>query len=148
MNKHTLLSISLNFFSVTFLLALIITPIYFAQNAAKVAGVKTESKFLLVPQVAKFPGMTFNQNGNIYKIDFVKLGPSQAYLGVLFINNPTNQPQNYFLSSSSEAKIFFGETLDEQKTNITLPSQASIPISILSTSGNKNQTVEFAINTK
>src|SRR3989338_9179561 len=100
MRKNHLLIVALNFSAVVLLVALIATPIYFARNFAKVAGVKSESKYLIVSQIEKFPNMTFSQNGDNYQISFNKLGPSQAFLVILIVNNPTNSTQTYRLDST------------------------------------------------
>lgn len=140
--------ITLNFISVVFLVGLIATPIYFAQNFAKVAGVKSQSQYLLVSQIEKFPNLTLSQNGNSYTITFTKLGPSQAFLGILILNNPTNQTQSYNLEvTSGSAKLFFGQDIKNQKTKISIPSQTAIPVSLLSEySFQEPQSVEFTIH--
>ncbi|MBI3283125.1 hypothetical protein HYZ70_03575 [Candidatus Curtissbacteria bacterium] len=152
-------NVILNFLAVVLLIGLVATPIYFAQNAASVAGVKSESKYLVVSQVEKFPGMTLSQQGDQYTVSFTKLGPSQAYLGVLIVNNPTNQTQNYSLQrlnltgnltgGLTSPTVFFGENLDDQKTQIAVPSGASVSASLFSNSGAEveKQSVEFSIIT-
>ena len=128
------------------LTALIIAPIYFANNFSQVAGVKTESKYLLISQTDKFPQMTFNQSANSYTITFTKLTPSQAYLSVVIINNPTNETKTYTINNrSTENKLFFGEDLNNQQTKISIPSQSSVPISLLSTSTTNTQSAAFQI---
>lgn len=148
MNNH-LLKITLNFFAVVLLIGLIATPIYFAKNFTKVSGVKSESKYLVVSQVGKFPGMSLSQEGDRYSISFTKLGPSQAYLGVLILNNPTNESQTYSIEvQSGETQVFFGQDLNNQPTQIPVPSQTAIPISLLSETGSSgSQNVEFTIRT-
>ena len=143
--KHHFLKITLNFSAVVLLVALIATPIYFARNFAKVAGVKSESKYLIVSQIEKFPNMTFSQNGDNYQISFNKLGQSQAFLGILIVNNPTNSTQTYRLDSTGSAKLFFGEDLKNQQSQISVPASASVPVSLYSESADLSQTIEFTI---
>src|SRR3989344_7357400 len=132
MNSH-FLKITLNFMAVVLLVGLIATPFFFAKNFSKVAGVKSQSQFLLVSQVEKFPGMEFSQEADNYRISFTKQGPSQAYLGVLMINNPTDRTQTYSLEVLfGSAEVFFGEDLDNLTTQITVPSGASVPVSLIS----------------
>ena len=145
MNKH-LLKLTLNFLAVILLISLIATPFFFAKDLAKVAGVKSTSKFLVVSQIEKFPNLTLNQEGSKYQISFTKQGLSQAFLSVLIINNPTNTTQTYSLELiSGQAKLFFGEDLNSQTTQISVPSSASVPMSLFSSSEILNQTVEFVI---
>ena len=141
------MKIAANFIAIVLLIGLIATPIYFAQKFAKVAGVKSESKYLIVSQIDKFPNLTFSQNGDRYTITYQKYGESQAFLGILIINNPTVNPQNYRLEKlSGQSTIFFGEDLDDQITQISAPSQTSVPISIFSENGQTlTQSVEFTI---
>ena len=145
MRKNHLLIIALNFSAVVLLISLIATPIYFARNFAKVAGVKSESKYLIVSQIEKFPNMTFSQNGDNYQISFNKLGPSQAFLGILIVNNPTNSTKTYRLDSTGSAKLFFGEDLKNQQSQISVPASASVPVSLYSESADLSQTIEFTI---
>lgn len=149
MNKNHLFGLIANFSAVVLLVALISTPIYFARNFAKVAGVKSESKYLIVSQVEKFPLMRFEQVGDRYQISFSKQGLSQAFLGVLIINNPTQLTQTYALEvTSGQAKPFFGEDLNNQLTQISLPKTVSVSVSIFSdTQTAANQMVEFRITT-
>ena len=149
MNENKLIKITLNFLAVVLLIGLIATPFYFARNFARVAGVKSQSQFLVVSQVEKFPEMILSQEADRYQITFTKLGPSQAYLGVLIINNPTNQTQTYDLKvTSGSAQVFFGEDLNNQLTQISTPSQASVPVSLFSGQDvwSENQAVEFVLN--
>src|SRR3989344_9137890 len=99
-NSH-ILKIGLNFMAVILLISLIATPFFFAKNFAKVAGVKSLSQFLVVSQIEKFPGMEFSQEANSYQISFNKQGPSQAFLGILIVNNPTDRTQSYSLMATS-----------------------------------------------
>lgn len=142
--------IILNSLAVVLLIGLIITPFYFAQNFVRVAGVKSESKYLIISQVEKFGGMTFLQNASQYQIAFSKLGASQAFLGVLILNNPGAAVQTYSIEVlAGEANVFFGEDLNNQLLTIAIPPQTSVPISIYSgiASGLDSQTVEFTITT-
>ena len=141
------LKITLNFLAVVLLISLIATPFLFARNFAKVAGVKSESRFLVVSQVEKFPGMEFSQEADHYQISFTNLGSSQAFLGVLIVNNPTEKAQYYSLEVTlGQASVFFGEDLDNQVSAISIPSSASVPISLYSGDTTEVQSVEFTIN--
>lgn len=145
MNNH-FLKITLNFLAVALLIGLIATPIYFAKNLTKVSGVKSVSKYLVVSQVEKFPGMILNQQGDQYIISFTKLGSSQAYLGILILNNPTAETQTYNIEvTSGETQVFFGQDLENQQTQISVPSQTSVPISLMSEGNSQNQSVQFNI---
>ncbi len=150
MTNLRLLQLVANFFAVLFLAGLIITPIYFAKNFAQVAGVKSQSEYLVVSQVEKFPGMTFSQDSNNFKISFVKQGVSQAYLGVLIVNNPTNETKKYSLRVNSTInKVFFGQDLQNQLNQISAPPQTSVPVSILSQDSlSSTPTVQFTIQSK
>lgn len=150
MKSNHLLTIALNFFAVILLLALIATPIYFAKNFSQVAGVKSQSPYLVVSQVEKFPGMTLTQDAANFQISFTKQGVFQAYLGILIINNPTNETRKYSLQKSSASnKVFFGEDLQNQLTQISMPPSTSVPVSILSSSGSfSSQTVKFTIQSQ
>jgi len=147
MHKFALMMF-VNISSVLLLVALIVGPLLIAKNMAKVAGVKSESKYLIVSQIERFPNLSLVQKENTYSISFAKQGPSQAYIGVLIVNNPTETTQTYNLEIiSGEAKPFFGENPDDQSTKVTVPSQASVPLSLFSDarSESENQTVEFRI---
>ena len=140
--------IFLNFSAILFLSALIVGPLLIAKNMAKVAGVKSESKFLVVSQIEKFPNLSLSQKENTYSISFTKQGPAQAYIGVLIVNNPTETTQIYSIERiSGEAQPFFGEDLGNQLTKIPVPPAASVPISLFSDTGSdtETQTVEFKI---
>src|SRR3989338_10139873 len=148
--KHHFLKIALNFSAVVLLTSLIAAPIYFARNAAQIAGVMSESKFLIVSQIEKFPNMTFSQNGDNYQISFNKLGPSQAFLGILIVNNPTNSTQTYKVEvTDGQAELFFGEDIGQREDQISLPSTASVPVSVYSgeEATAASQTVGFGIIT-
>src|SRR3989338_4204539 len=140
MHKFALMMF-VNISSVLLLVALIVGPLLIAKNMAKVAGVKSESKYLIVSQIEKFPNLSLVQRENTYSISFAKQGPSQAYLGVLIVNNPTATTQTYSIERiSGQAEAFFGEDLGSQLTKISVPSQASVPISILSDTVSQTQT--------
>ena len=145
--KHHLLKISLNFSAVLLLLVLIVIPIYFAKNFAQVAGVKSQSNYLLVSQIDKFPGMTFSQSGQNYTIEFTKQATSQAYLALFIINNPTNNAKTYTIKSNiGNNTLFFGEDLKNQQSKINIPAQSSAPISLLSESETDTQSATFQIH--
>lgn len=144
--KNHLLSIGLNFSAVMLLISLFASPIYFAKNFTQVAGIKSESPYLLVSQVGKFPGMTFTEADNSYSISFTKQAPSQAYLSILIINNPTNKAKTYSITNqSTENKLSFGGDLKDQQTKISVPPQSSVPISLLSQSTANSQSATFQI---
>jgi len=140
--------IFLNFCAVLLLTVLIAGPLLIAKNMAKVAGVKSESKFLVVSQIEKFPNLNLVQRENTYSISYTKQGPAQAYIGVLIVNNPTNSTQTYGIEVTNGAsQVFFGEDLDNQQAEISVPPTASVPISLFSGSeaSTDTQTVEFSI---
>ena len=146
--KYLFAKITFNFIAVILFISLVASPLYFAKNMAKVAGVKSESRYLVVSQIEKFPNFALTQRDDTYSISYSKQGPSQAYIGVLIVNNPTETTQTYNLEIiSGEAKPFFGENPDDQSTKVTVPSQASVPLSLFSDarSESENQTVEFRI---
>lgn len=145
------MKIIINFLAVLLLALTIATPLYFAKNFASVAGVKSQSKYLVVSQIEKFPNLTLSQNGDNYTITYQKYGESQAFLDVLILNNPTGQTQTYELETiSGTSQVFFGNELDDQKTAIKVPSSASVPVSLFSDTGSEtqSQTVEFTIAVK
>ena len=146
-NSH-ILKIGLNFMAVILLISLIATPFFFAKNFAKVAGVKSLSQFLVVSQIEKFPGMEFSQEANSYQISFNKQGPSQAFLGILIVNNPTDRTQSYSLmATSGQGRLFFGEDINNQLTSIAVPSLTSAPVSLFSPreASGESQIVEFRV---
>lgn len=148
MKNNYLLKISLNFLAVVLLISLIATPIYFAKNFAQVAGVKSSASYLVVSQVEKFPNLSFSQSADTYSITFQKQGPAQAFLAILILNNPTDTTQTYGLAQTSgQGKLFFGEDLENQLATISVPSSASVPISLFSSeeATASAQTVEFTI---
>lgn len=150
MKNNYLLKISLNFLAVILLISLVATPIYFAKNAAQVAGVKSSSPYLLVSQIEKFPNLSFSQAVDTYSITFTKLGPSQAFLQILIINNPTDDTQTYNLQIlAGQASLFFGEDLQNQITTITVPASASFPVSLFSSkeATTSSQSIQFTIKT-
>ncbi len=146
----SLLNPFLNSLAVLMLVGLIAAPIYFAQNFAQVAGVKTQESYLLVSQIAKFPGMTLTQSAQNYSITFTKFATKQAYLATLILNNPTNMAQSYEIVNKSEGiTVFFGEDLKNLETKISIPSQASVPISVLSqdtSSSSQNAAFNIRVN--
>src|SRR3990167_6788882 len=139
----------LNFCAVLLLTVLIVGPLFIAKNMAKVAGVKSESRFLVVSQIEKFPNLNLSQKENVYSISYTKQSPAQAYIGVLIVNNPTATTQTYNLEIiSGEAKPFFGENPDDQLTKIAVPASASVALSLFSSpeASSEAQTVEFRIS--
>ena len=149
MANHHFLKISLNFAAVILLLTLVVTPFYFARQFSQVSGVKSETQYLVVSQVEKFPGMYLSQTGNRYEISFERQNPSQAYMAVLIVNNPTNKAKTYSLQASSGATTaFFGEDLDSLLTQINVPAGVSVPISLISQGDSAStQTIELSIET-
>lgn len=146
MKKANFSTVIVNFLGVLLLVTLIMMPLYFAKNFTKVAGVKSESKFLVVSQIEKFPGMTLTQDSNQYQITFNKLGPSQSYLGVLILNNPTSETKTYQINIvSGQTQVFFGEDLANQTTLIKVPATSSVPISLLSENDQSSREVQFSI---
>ena len=149
MRKHHFLKISLNFAAVILLLTLVVLPFYFARNFSQVSGVKSEAQYLIISQVEKFPGMFLSQTENKYEISFERQNPSQAYMAVLIVNNPTNEAKTYSLQASSGATTaFFGEDLDSLLTQINVPAGVSVPISLISQGDSAStQTIEISIRT-
>ena len=147
MNENKIIKITLNFLAVTFLVSLIAAPIYFARNISQIAGVKTKSSYLIVSQVEKFPGMFFSQDGTNYEISFTLQNPSQAYLAVAIVNTPTTETRTYNLKASGGAtKVFWGEDPNNLITQIKIPAQRSVSISLLCEGFVPSiQTVEFTI---
>ena len=147
MKHQPLLTIALNFFASLLLISLIAAPIYFAQNFAKVAGVKSEASYIISSQVDKFPQMKLEQEGNSYKISFTKQAVSQAYLSVLIITNPTKEAKSYtIIQPQTTTSAFFGEDVNNLQTKVKVPSSTSVPISLISTSNQNDQTLQFTIN--
>lgn len=139
--------IVLNSSAILALVLLLVAPIYFANNFAKVAGARNESRYLVVSQVEKFPQMTFAQSANDYTITFTKQASPQAYLGVVLINNPTNSTKSYrLLNKSTEDRVFFGEDPSHELIEIKMPAQTSISISLISTGQTQKGKVEFNIS--
>ena len=132
----------LNLSAVFLLATLIATPLYFAKNFAKVAGVKSENKYLVVSQTDKFPNITLTQTGDQFTVNYNKFSDNQAFLGILVLYNPTSEPQTYSLVGDRE--VFFGQNLEDKKNQITVPSGASISISIHSQSS--SQSSKFSIH--
>lgn len=141
--------IFLNFATFATLMALFGAPVYFAHNFAQVAGVKSESAYLLVSQIAKFPNLKYEQVGEDHKISIVKQAESQVFLSVFIINNPTGTNKTYSINTAKgESTVFFGENLKNQQTKIDAPAGSSIPISILSTKQSIEDSVKFSIMAK
>ena len=147
MKNHHLLKISLNFSATVLLLALLVLPFYFSRQFSQVSGVKSETPYLVISQVEKFPGMYLSQTGNRYEISFERQNPAQAYLAVLIVNNPTNEARNYSLQASSGATTaFFGEDLNNLLAQINVPAGVSVPISLISKGDSAStQTIEITI---
>lgn len=143
--KNHALKITINFVAVLFLLTLIATPFYFARNFSQVSGVRSQTPYLVVSQIEKFPGMHLSQTGDRYEISFERQNPSQAYLSVLVINNPSTEARTYSLQASTgSTKVFFGEDLNNPITKVTVPPGSSVPVSLLSTGQTAStQTIEF-----
>jgi len=138
-----------NFSAVLLLLALIGAPVYFASNFVNIAGVKNEAKFIIVSQIDRFPNLSLTQNNDNYYISFNKQAQSEAFLGVLILNNPTLTSHKYLISTSQVgAKVFFGEDLDNQQSSVSIPASASIPISLISKGETGDQSVKFNITVK
>lgn len=150
MKHNHFLKISLNFSAIILLFALIVLPFYFARNFSQVAGVKSQSPYLVVSQVEKFPGMFFSQAGDRYEISFERQNPSQAYLSVIIVNNPTDETRTYSLQASNGATtVFFGQNIDNLISHINVPSGSSVPVSLISEgSSPSTQTIEFTIDSE
>lgn len=149
MNKHAM-KITVNLFAVLFLVGIVATPFYFARNFSQVSGVRSQTPFLIVSQIEKFPGMNLSQAGDRYELSFERVNPSQAYLGVLIVNNPSNDTQTYSIQASSgSTTVFFGEDIENQLASIKAPPGTSVPVSLISV-GNitSTQTVEFSIQSE
>lgn len=148
MKNSLFLKITLNVFAVVLLFGLLATPIYFAGSLGKVAGIKSESKYLLASQIENFPNLTVSQQAKNYKITLTKFAPNQAYLGIFILNNPTQQTQTYKIEKlNGEPTVFFAEDINDEKTSISLPAATSTTISLISKEGSTStQTVEFKIS--
>lgn len=132
MTRH-LINITSNFLAVLALVALIAAPIYFATKFARVSGVKSESSYLIISQVDKFPGMSFSQLDTNYSLSYTQQAQKQAYLSTLVINNPTDETKSYtIVNDSPQSKMFFGEDLNQMYEQISLPPGASMPMSLIS----------------
>lgn len=150
MKPRHLLFVCANFFAVLFLAALVISPFYFAKNftkASTVAGVQTVAPPKLEFKAENFPNLAFSQNGDKYLVSFTKIGPTQAYLGIGVLTNQTNIERTYELQTQNRAKVFFGQNIEEQKSQIALAAGVSTFVSILSPqeASASSQTVEFEI---
>lgn len=148
--KNHIFKITANLFAVLFLVALVSTPFYFARNFSQVSGVRSEAAYLVVSQAQKFPDMHLSQTGDRYEISFERQNPSQAYLGVMVINNPSSQSKTYsFQASTGSTKVFFGEDIDNQISSIRVPPGTSVPVSLISEGKTAStQTIEFSIITE
>lgn len=142
--------VTANFFAAALLLGLLALPFYFARSFSQVSGVKSESQYLVISQVEKFPGMYLTQSGNRYEISFERQNPSQAYISVLILNNPSKDAKAYSLQASSGATtVFFGEDIENPTSTIKIPPGASVPVSLLSQGDSAStQTVEFTIESE
>lgn len=146
MLKQNVKNVVLNFSAVLLLICLIAAPIYFAKNITQIAGVRTESNYLLISQVEKFPQMTFTQTQNSYSVSFTKQAEEQAYLSVFIINNPTEKTKVYKINNNSSSNtVFFGDNINSQETEITLPAQTSAPVSLFSESTSLKESAAFSI---
>lgn len=154
MKLRHLLSFAANFFAVLLLVSLIAAPFYFAKNLTKVesiAGAKTIAPDEITFQTENFPNLTFSQNGDKYKVSFTKISPTQAFIGILTVTNPQDQPKTYSLEvTSGQAKLFFGADLENQITQISLSPQSSAAVSLFSPNeaSAESQTVEFKLGLK
>ena len=147
--KDKLFFVIANFCAVLILTALILTPIYFAKNFAKVAGVKSQSQFLVVSQIEKFPNLKLAQEGDKFTITYTKSAPSQAFVGVLILNNPTGATKTYSIKLvEGRGEVFFAEDLQQKATTISVPSSASVPVSLLSQDTDTNQVTTFSIEVR
>lgn len=145
--KNNILNITANFFAVVILVALIATPIYFAKNFAQVAGVKTQSQYLLVSQVEKFPNLKLNQEWENYSVTWNKIDKNSAFIGVFILNNPTNTPLSYKIETQNgSAEVFFGEDIENKLNVVMLPPSISLPVSIYTPKD--VQTAQFRISVK
>ncbi len=153
MKLRHLLFVLVNFLAVLVLVALIISPFYFAKNFAKVenvAGVQTIGPLKLTFKAENFPNLAFSQNGDNYQVSFTKIGPTQAYLGIGVLTNQTNTKLTYKVEAQSPTKVFFGQNLEDQPTQTIVPAGGSAQISLFSGSeaSASSQTVEFKIGVK
>ncbi|MEX2028609.1 MAG: hypothetical protein WD988_03895 [Candidatus Curtissbacteria bacterium] len=152
-----------NLCAVIVLAVLIASPFYFAGNFTKVAnvedpehsrrvaGAKSQMPYIVVSHTDQFPDMNLNQSEGKFMLDFVKINPSQAYIGVLTLENPNNNPQTYSIEPiSGYTKVFFGENVTERASTTTVPSMGSVPISIFSESETAalGESVEFKVLVK
>src|SRR3989338_8243599 len=147
MANHHLLKATLNFSAIVILLALIASPFYFARRSSDLSGVRSETPFLVISQVEKFPGIFLSQTGDRYEISFERQNASQAYLSVLIVNNPTNVTKTYSLQASTGAtSVFFGEDIDNPISIISVPPSTSVPVSLISQGDPAStQTIEITI---
>lgn len=149
-----------NFSAILTLAALIASPFYFAGSFTKVenvldgqshiAGAKITAPFQLSFQAKNFPNLVFSQNGDKYAASFTKIGPVQAYLGIGTLTNQTSTKHTYKIETQSQAKVFFGQNLEEQNDQISLGPGAMQAVSVFSPqeASQSSQTVEFRIRVK
>lgn len=144
--RHISLALA-NFAATMFLLTLIAAPFFFAHNMVKVAGIKTAANSLVSSQIDRFNNLTLTQQGKNYQITYTKTAPDQVFQGILILTNPTAQTRVYTITKlSGDASVFFGEDWGNSQIQITLPSGASTPVSLYSSSLDQGATVEFSIN--
>lgn len=145
--KNHLANIIANFSLVVILVVLIATPMYFAKNFTQVAGVKTQSQYLLVSQVEKFPNLKLNQESENYSVTWNKTASHLAFTGVFILNNPTKTPLSYKIETKNgSAEVFFGEDIENKLIEVLLPSSTSAPVSIYAPEN--VQTAQFRISVK
>jgi hypothetical protein len=161
MKLSRVLTPSANYLGVLLLVAIILSPFYFAKNFTRlemVAGVNTQAlpasavtttaPFVLTFQTDKFPNLTFSRDGDNSKIGFTKVGPSQAFIAIANLQNPTGKPQSYTLQvATGSARLFFGTDIASQPTSQTVSANSSVPVSLFSGSEATaaSQTIEFKI---
>lgn len=138
-----------NFALVIVFLLIVISPFFLAKNITKVAGVKTETPYLITSQIQKFPNVSFSQEGETYRFTYSKASLNQEYRGLLVLTNPTSESKEYKISRlSGYADVYFGEDSKTAASQIFLPAGSSVPISLFSGSLDQTLTVEFKINLK
>lgn len=140
--KHVFYSAA-NLLTFLFLVMLIGIPFYFAKNTSKVAGVKSESHYLLISQLENFPNITAEQVGKKYTLAINKLSSPTLFTEIFIINNPTSTYKTYEISSSEN--VFFGTSQSSIKKNIVVAPNTSVPISVLEPSSAKHATISFEI---
>lgn len=149
MKQNYPLTAALNFGAVLILMTILTAPFYFATSFTKpanIAGAKTQNPYIIISNVANFPQMQLTQTGSLYTITFVKVAQSQVFTGVLTITNPTKSATTYELVSTGDGMFFFGEDPGNQLTRITLPTGASVPISLFSNTKTYNSPQEASLS--